>query len=116
VIRAFRIKDDVSVLEARRHIEAIEAAGVQLFASLIDGYAPNAHGGTGQTVAENLVRLASDLHPRLVLAGGLNANNLTQRLHWTACWAVDVASGVETQPGVKDLEAVRAMTQCLGVS
>ncbi|MBI1324951.1 phosphoribosylanthranilate isomerase [bacterium] len=113
VIRAFRVQDSGSLEVARRQIDAVESAGVSLFAVLIDGYSPNAHGGTGQTVAEDLVRQAVALHPRLILAGGLRPGNLAERLKWIRPWCVDVASGVESAPGIKDLAAVEVMWRCI---
>lgn len=113
VIRAFRVQDAGSLESARRQIESVDSAGVELFAVLIDGYSPNAHGGTGQTVAEDLVRQAVRLHPRLILAGGLRPENLAERLRWIRPWCVDVASGVESAPGIKDLAAVEAMSRCI---
>lgn len=113
VIRAFRVQDADSLEMARRQIESVESAGATLFAVLIDGYSPNAHGGTGQTVAEELVRQAVGLHPRLILAGGLRPENLAERLRWIRPWCVDVASGVESAPGIKDLAAVEAMSRCI---
>lgn len=113
VIRAFRVQDAGSLDAARRQIETVESAGATLFAVLIDGYSPNAHGGTGQTVAEDLVRQSVALHPRLILAGGLRPENLAERLRWIRPWCVDVASGVETAPGIKNLAAVEAMARCI---
>lgn len=113
VIRAFRIRDMDSIAAARRHIADVEAAGGKLFAALIDGYSAGAHGGTGQSVGESFVRASVGLHPRLILAGGLNPANLAERLEWIRPWCVDVASGVETAPGIKDLRAVESMARCL---
>jgi len=113
VIRAFRVQDSGSLDMARRQVDEIEAAGGTLFAVLIDGYSPNAHGGTGQTVAEDLVRQAEMLHRRLILAGGLRPENLAERLAWIRPWCVDVASGVESAPGIKNLAAVEAMARCI---
>jgi len=113
VIRAFRIRDAESLETARRQIETLENTGVHLLAVLIDGYAPGAHGGTGHTVAEELVRSSSGLHSRVILAGGLKPGNLAERLAWIRPWCVDVASGVETSPGIKAPAAVEAMVRCV---
>lgn len=113
VIRAFRVRDAGSLDAAKRQIDEIESSGVAIFAVLIDGYSPNAHGGTGQTVSQELVRQAVNLHPRLILAGGLRPENLAERLSWIRPWCIDVASGVESAPGIKDLAAVEAMSRCI---
>lgn len=109
VIRAFRIKDETTLELARIHINQVLELGQSLRAALIDGYCSAAHGGTGVTVGESLVKKAINLHPKLILAGGLTPENIDDRLDWIIPWAVDVASGVETSPGIKNLETVSKM-------
>ena len=113
VIRAFRVKDAESMAHARDQIARLAAQNVSLYAALIDGYSAAAHGGTGVAVERHLVESARDLHPRLMLAGGLSPNNLAERLGWINPWAIDVASGVEISPGVKDPDAVSAMLRII---
>jgi phosphoribosylanthranilate isomerase len=43
-----------------------------------------------------------------VIAGGLNLNNVAQAIRILEAWGIDVVSGVETSPGKKDPEKVRA--------
>jgi len=81
---------------------------------LLDAHVPGEQGGTGTTFAWELVRE----HPRdrpLILSGGLTADNVGDAIAAVQPFAVDVASGVEAGPGVKDharmtafAEAVRA--------
>src|SRR5690606_9633576 len=66
-------------------------------------------GGTGQTLDWELVseqRTKFSGVP-LVLAGGLNPENVAQAILAVRPWAVDVASGVESAPGKKSAELVR---------
>jgi phosphoribosylanthranilate isomerase len=79
---------------------------------LIDTYRPGQYGGTGQPVDWNLARKLSGQAP-IILAGGLRPDNVAQALRQVRPWGVDVASGVESAPGVKDpakiAEFVRAV-------
>ena len=80
---------------------------------LFDARAPKGAerpGGHGQTFDWNLLR---DLDPELgfMLSGGLTPDNVTEALRLTHASAVDVSSGVESAPGVKDIEKIRAFIQ-----
>lgn len=73
--------------------------------------APSAgRGGAGVAFDHNVARQAHDRYPALsmVLAGGLNAGNVAAAVELVRPWCVDVASGVEVSPGVKDLAQVAA--------
>ena len=67
---------------------------------LLDAYSPNAHGGTGACFDWSLI--PKDLPRPLVLAGGLTPDNVAEAVCRVRPWAVDVSSGVEAAPGVKD--------------
>jgi phosphoribosylanthranilate isomerase len=69
-------------------------------ALLLDGHARGAAGGTGQTFDWSL--LPEGAAQPLILAGGLDAHNVGAGIRAVHPWAVDVASGVELAPGVKD--------------
>lgn len=75
---------------------------------LIDTYHPTLRGGTGERGDWSLsAKLAEDI-PGLMLAGGLNADNVAEAVRQVQPYGVDVASGVEASPGKKDHELVRA--------
>jgi phosphoribosylanthranilate isomerase len=77
---------------------------------LVDAKVEGTLGGTGHTFDWSLVRgLAS--RRRLVLAGGLTPGNVAAAIASVHPWCVDVASGVESVPGVKDMGKVRAFVQ-----
>lgn len=65
------------------------------------------YGGSGRTFDWSLARDAVATGKRVVLAGGLNADNVAAAVAEVAPYGVDVASGVEASPGVKDSELVR---------
>lgn len=75
---------------------------------LIDTYHPTLRGGTGQTGDWSLSARLARAVPGLMLAGGLNAENVADAVRQVRPFAVDVASGVEASPGRKDSEQVRA--------
>jgi phosphoribosylanthranilate isomerase len=77
---------------------------------LLDAHDPVKHGGTGKTV--DWARAAAVARSRLVfLAGGLTPDNVQQAILEVKPMAVDVASGVESAPGIKDHEKLRAFIE-----
>jgi len=72
---------------------------------LLDTHVPGARGGTGQTFDWNLIKPLSRSRP-IILAGGLNPNNVTQAVAGVKPYAVDVSSGVESIPGRKDHDKI----------
>lgn len=69
-------------------------------ALLLDGHAGGQAGGTGRTFDWSL--LPRDLVQPVVLAGGLDARSVGDAIRAVHPWAVDVASGIESTPGIKD--------------
>jgi phosphoribosylanthranilate isomerase len=73
---------------------------------LMDSHVSGSWGGTGQRFDWQLA--AEHPHePALVLSGGLDPQNVAEAIEVTQPFAVDVASGVEAEPGRKDLELLR---------
>lgn len=76
---------------------------------LLDTYRTGRYGGTGEVFAWDTVAALPQAHrQRLLLAGGLTPNNIAAAVRTVRPWAVDVASGVESTPGHKDPDKVRA--------
>jgi phosphoribosylanthranilate isomerase len=74
---------------------------------LVDAVDPSRRGGTGELADwTGARRLASGR--RVVLAGGLTAENVGDAIRAVAPYAVDVSSGIEASPGVKDRARMRA--------
>ncbi len=77
-------------------------------AILIDTYHPMLRGGTGETGNWELSAKLAQSIPHLMLAGGLTPENVAEAVQAVRPYAVDVASGVEASPGIKDHTKVRA--------
>jgi phosphoribosylanthranilate isomerase len=76
---------------------------------LLDTYRPGRYGGTGEGFAwDTAAALPLAARQRLFLAGGLTPENVAAAVRTVRPWAVDVASGVESAPGHKDPDKVRA--------
>ncbi len=99
VIKALQVRDAASLSQ----IGEFPCAAI-----LLDAYNPGTYGGGGHAFPWALAVRAKDMFPdkHILLSGGLNADNVRQAVQQTHPVAVDVASGVESQPGVKDLALV----------
>jgi phosphoribosylanthranilate isomerase len=107
VVKAFRVRDAESASAIVRYVERAEALGHPLHAVLVDAYVAGRSGGTGVAIADDLLGLIP-AHPRLILAGGLTPENVAERAAVVGPWMVDVASGVESEPGRKCPERIGA--------
>lgn len=79
---------------------------------LIDSPSPE-RGGSGQVANWELAARASARVDRLWLAGGLNPENVAEAIRLVKPYGVDVASGVEDRPGVKNEEKLRAFVEAV---
>ena len=74
---------------------------------LLDTHDPVRRGGTGRTIEWTVAAAAARVRP-VVLSGGLTASNVDAAVREVRPYAVDVSSGVESAPGVKDETKLRA--------
>jgi phosphoribosylanthranilate isomerase len=81
-------------------------------AFLLDGSSPGMHGGTGQTFDWSMAERAKAFG-RIIVAGGLNPGNVADAVRAVNPWAVDVSSGVESEPGRKDPRLIRAFVDAV---
>ena len=103
IIKAFALK-------SREDLERIKDYAVR--AILVDTHDPNLHGGTGRTSNWGLAAQAKTLAP-LILSGGLHPGNIRNAVEDVRPAAVDINSGVEVSPGIKDYDRVRTMIQTI---
>jgi phosphoribosylanthranilate isomerase len=87
--------------------KAESLAAIRANAFLLDAFHPKLSGGTGKTFDWELAREANN-HGTIILAGGLNPENVGRAIQEVRPYAVDVASGVESEPGKKDAGLLRA--------
>lgn len=99
VVKALRVGRD-DVLDGVGRFKAA--------AFLLDTYRAAVPGGTGTTFDWSIARDAVATGRRVILSGGLGPDNVAAAIAAVRPYAVDVASGVETSPGRKDHEKLRA--------
>lgn len=102
VVKALGVKDE----------DDIEKAGeFAADALLLDAHAPVVFGGTGQTFDWGLAKAFMEKYPAMpvILAGGITPENADDAVKVVRPAVLDVASGAEISPGVKDFEKVKAL-------
>jgi phosphoribosylanthranilate isomerase len=80
---------------------------------LIDTYTPDVAGGSGQIFDWNLFQEYRMLGWPMILAGGLTPANIGAAIQLMRPEAVDVSSGVEQQPGVKDAQKIQELMEAI---
>ncbi|HEY9724705.1 MAG TPA: phosphoribosylanthranilate isomerase [Oscillatoriaceae cyanobacterium] len=107
VVQAIGVDGDRQALQSR-----VTAIAPHVDRLLLDTASTRLLGGTGRTFEwEVLAQL--DCRVPLIVAGGLDATNVGELVRRHAPWGVDVASGVEATPGIKDAERLRAFFAAL---
>jgi phosphoribosylanthranilate isomerase len=99
-----RDRDSMNVIADR--LEHCRAHGWLPAAVLVDAHVPGSYGGTGAKAPWNLL---ADFRPcvPLILAGGLDPDNVAEAIRIVQPYGVDVASGVERSPGKKDTDRMK---------
>jgi len=101
-IRAVRVRPETDLLAAQTEF----ASGRGL---LLDAYRAGVPGGTGETF--DWGRIPREFAPRIVLAGGLDAQNVGDAVRRVQPFAVDVSGGVEAEKGIKDPQKIKAFIE-----
>lgn len=103
VIKVARVRD-------RADVQALRAFRTDYH--LMDAYVAGRPGGTGETFAWDLVRAHRRDRP-VILSGGLTPENVGDAIRAASPYAVDVASGVELAPGIKDHARMTAFSEAV---
>ena len=101
-VKALRVRPETDLLQYAR--EYSTAKGL-----LLDAFVEGVRGGTGANFDWELI--PRDLPLPLILAGGLNPQNVTEAIIRVRPWAVDVSSGVEIAKGKKDAARIAAFVR-----
>lgn len=103
--KAIRVKNDTNLLQYASQYQRANAL-------LLDAYSEAAVGGTGQVFDWTLI--PANIGKPVVLAGGLNAENVATAIKQVKPYAVDVSGGVEASKGIKDAAKIAAFMQAVG--
>ena len=114
-IPAFPVRDASSLQAIHTYLELLASVGQSPAAVLVDAHVAGLHGGTGRTAPWHLL---ADFRPGVpvILAGGLTPDNVAEAIRVVQPAAVDVASGVESAPGKKDVEKMRRFIDAVRVA
>jgi phosphoribosylanthranilate isomerase len=104
IIKALRLKTEADLAQ----IDGLAGAADYM---LLDAAATAEYGGTGKTADWDLAARAVQAYKKIpfILAGGIRADNIVQALHAVKPYALDLSSGVESAPGIKDAEKLAAL-------
>jgi len=103
IIKAFRIRDDFNFNKIPKY---------KVDAYLFDAYQENVFGGTGKTFNWDFIKGQKFDRP-VILSGGLNSDNIRDAVNTIQPYAVDVSSGMEKSPGIKDPRRIRSFFENL---
>lgn len=95
-LKAIRVGSGTTAADLLEYVETFHEAS----ALLLDTLSANVYGGSGESFDWKVVPNA--MRSRIVLSGGLKADNVADAIRMLRPWAVDVSSGVEIKTGVKD--------------
>ena len=103
-IKSLRVTSKTNLDQIAEHFSDASAL-------LLDSYNPNSYGGTGEIFDWSLARVKINLP--IILAGGLNSENVSEAISQVNPYAVDASSGVESSPGMKDIDKILAFIQSI---
>jgi phosphoribosylanthranilate isomerase len=101
-IKAIRMREGTNLLSQAEEFSS--ASGL-----LLDSFEEDSYGGTGKSFDWNLIKNNLDLP--IILAGGLNKDNIMSAIEKTQPYAIDISSGVEVDKGIKDIEKTKEIIE-----
>lgn len=104
-IRAIRVKADMQAADLLKYESDYRAASTLFTGLLLDAFV-DSYGGSGKVFDWSLI--PENIAPRVVLSGGLSAQNATDAVLRVRPYAVDISSGVEQDKGIKDAAKICA--------
>ncbi|QVL32446.1 phosphoribosylanthranilate isomerase [Telmatocola sphagniphila] len=105
-IPSFRIADENSLRQVEAYVQRCRGFGYSPSALLFDSHVQGALGGTGHKAPWDLIARWKSEIP-IILAGGLTPENVAEAVRTVRPAGIDVASGVESSPGIKDAQKLQ---------
>ena len=108
IIKAFRVstENDIKKIVSYKNIAS---------AVLLDTKVKGSFGGTGQSFDWGLGIAAKEYDIPMILSGGINVTNVSKAIQLVDPYCIDISSGVESQPGVKDYHKLEEFIRLLKV-
>lgn len=113
-MKAFRIDSDSESNRQDKQAELLSAVKRYNSAEyiLLDSFDKNVHGGSGKVFDWSYAEfLNENAGAKLILAGGLSLGNVASAISAVRPFGVDVSSGVEVTPGIKDVEKMKTFVE-----
>lgn len=104
VIKAFRVSELEDLLPVSKYQGMVSAI-------LLDTKVTGMYGGTGKTFDWGLGIKAKEYEIPVILSGGINGKNIGKAIQLVNPYAVDLSSGVESEPGKKDYEKMKEIVE-----
>lgn len=101
----------IKVLAVKPDFDPVRASGYDVPAIMLDAFDQTTRGGTGHTIDWSVARTTRELVPKLFLAGGLSPENIAAAITAVEPYAVDACSALESSPGKKDPQRLRAFVK-----
>lgn len=108
IIKAFRVSDEKDIKKIVDYKNIVSAV-------LLDTKVKGSFGGTGQSFDWGLAISAKEYDIPVILSGGVNASNVQKAIQLVDPYCIDISSGVESQPGVKDYQKLEEFIRLLKV-